>query len=147
MDSETKYPFYAWTKVELDPFVYPFYKTEGGMTFRKSKIVGTPELIANISLGYEIGGFSGRISSYYQGATLTQAKPSNLTTDVAQSKLLRFDMQLSQKIKKVKGLSFYLNINNLTNNPDRRVLRFYQDRIVSEERYGVSGDLGVRYQF
>jgi len=147
MDSETKYPFYAWTKTQLDPFVYPFYKTEGGMTSRKSKIVGSPELIANIGLGYEIGGFSGRISSYYQGATLTQAKPSDLSTDVAQSKLLRFDVQLSQKIKKVKGLCFYLNIANLTNNPDRRVLRYYQDRIVSDERYGASGDIGIRYQF
>ncbi len=147
MQSQTSYPFYSWSKTKLDPFVFPFYKTVGGMTSRNGKIVGMPDVIANVAIGYEVGGFSGRISGYYQSRTRIQAKPSVLSTDVDKAALTRIDMQLSQKIRKIPGLSFYLNINNLTNNPDRLILTYYPSRIVSDEKYGTSGDIGVRYQF
>jgi len=56
-------------------------------------------------------------------------------------------MQLSQKLKKVPGLVFYLNINNMTNNTDRRIMTYHPEKIVREEVDGVSGDIGVRYKF
>ena len=68
-------------------------------------------------------------------------KPWTRTRD----QLLRLDMQLSQKIK--KWLIIYLNVNNLTNNPDRTILTYHPDRVTGEERYGVSGDIGLRFRF
>jgi outer membrane receptor protein involved in Fe transport len=104
-------------------------------------------LNANLALGYELGGFSGRISAYYQSATITTAQASNKSIDEDKDALLRIDAQFSQKVRKVKGLTFYLNMNNLTNIPDRSILTHHRDRVSSEERYGFSGDVGVRYQF
>lgn len=145
MQSETKYPFYSFETVTIpEP---PYRVTQGKHDSRVNTIIGMPDMTANVALGYEKGGFSGRISTYYQSSTITQAQASDISTDVDKAELLRLDMQLSQKIKKVKGLTFYLNINNLTNNPDMQVLTHYTDRITREERYGVSGDIGARYRF
>jgi hypothetical protein len=151
MQSETRYPFYSFETVNVvdgnGKPIPPYKMTIGKHDSRLSKITGMPDVVGNIVLGYEIGGFSGRVSTYYQSATLIHAQQTNITLDAAKASLLRFDLQLSQTIKKVKGLSFYLNINNLTNNPDKVVLSHSQNKIISEERYGTSGDIGCRYKF
>jgi TonB-dependent receptor len=145
MQSETRYPFYSFKTIYIDE---PPYKiSEGKQDSRVNKVIGMPDLIANVALGYELGGFAGRISAYYQGSTITTAQASNKSLDVNKDALLRLDMQLSQKFKKVPGLILYLNINNITNNPDRRILTYYPDKLVRQEMYGVSGDIGIRYKF
>ncbi len=143
MQSETRYPFYSFTTRTIP--TPPYRISEGKDSSRVNKVTGMPALIGNIALGYEIGGFSGRISAYYQGKTITYAQASNKTLDIDHDQLLRLDMQLSQKLK--KWLIIYLNINNMTNNPDRTILTYYPDRITGEERYGVSGDMGLRFRF
>jgi TonB-dependent receptor len=143
MQSETRYPFYSFTTKTIPK--PPFRISEGKDSSRVNKITGMPGLVGNIALGYELGGFSGRISAYYQGPTITAAQAANKTIDQDRDKLLRLDLQLSQKIR--KGIMIYLNINNITNNPDRLVLTYYTDHVVNEEKYGVSGDIGVRLKF
>ncbi|MEN8230482.1 MAG: carboxypeptidase-like regulatory domain-containing protein [Bacteroidota bacterium] len=145
MQSETRYPFYHFKTVYLDE--YPYIFSVGKDSSRINKVIGMPGMIANVALGYELGGFAGRISAYYQGSTITEAQASNHSLDEDKAALLRLDMQLSQRFKKVPGLILYLNVNNMTNNPDRLVLTHYTDNIVREEKYGVSGDVGVRYKF
>ncbi len=143
MQSETRYPFYSFTTKTIP--TPPYRISEGKDSSRVNKVTGMPAIVGNISLGYEIGGFSGRISAYYQGKTITSAQASNKTVDQDRDQLLRLDLQLSQKIK--KWLIFYVNVNNLTNNPDRLILTYHPDRVTSEERYGVSGDIGLRFRF
>ena len=145
MQSETRYPFYSFYKEYLDE--PPYVRNIGQHDSRVNTIIGMPDMIANVALGYELGGFSGRISAYYQGRTITTAQANNKSLDQDKDALLRLDMQLSQKLKKVPGLAFYLNINNMTNNADRMIMTYYPDKISREEVYGVSGDIGVRYKF
>jgi len=145
LQSETRYPFYSFTTVLLDE--YPYIETVGEHSSRKNKIIGMPDRVGNIALGYELGGFSGRISAYYQSATITAAQSNNIALDVDKDELLRMDLQLSQKFKKINGLMVYFNLNNITNNSDRSHLTYYPERKVREEIYGVSGDIGVRYKF
>ncbi|MEN8229497.1 MAG: TonB-dependent receptor [Bacteroidota bacterium] len=145
MQSETRYPFYSFRTSYIDEYPYKIF--EGSHDSRVNKVIGMPDMVANVALGYELGGFAGRISAYYQGSTITTAQASNKSFDRDKAALLRLDMQFSQKFKKVPGLVFYLNVNNMTNNPDRMVLTYYPEKTVREERYGVSGDLGVRYKF
>lgn len=145
MQSETRYPFFSFETVTIDE--YPYRVTQGKHDSRLNTIIGMPDMTANVALGYEKGGFSGRVSAYYQSSTITQAQASDISTDEDKAELMRLDLQLSQKIKKVKGLTFYLNVNNLTNNPDMRVLTHYPERISRQEQYGVSGDIGIRYKF
>jgi TonB-dependent receptor len=147
-DSQTKYPFFETKPVYLDPAVSPYQFSEAINTYRESKVIGSSDIVGNISLGYERGGFSGRISGYYQGYTTTnQVDVTNISLDENRDDFLRIDMQLSQKIKAVEGLMVYLNLSNLTNNPDRTILTHYPERVRSEERYGASGDIGIRYKF
>ena len=145
MQSETAYPFYNFETVTIpEP---PYRVTVGEKVSRLNKITGMPDMIANVSLGYELGGFSGRISAYYQSRTINSAVASDISTDVDRDAVMRLDLQLSQKLKKLPGLVFYLNVNNLTNNPDASILTHHSDRISSIERYGTSADIGVRYKF
>ncbi len=145
MQSETRYPFYSFYKEYLD--VPPYVINVGQHDSRVNTVIGMPDMIANVALGYELGGFSGRISAYYQDNTITTAQASNKSEDQDKDALLRLDMQLSQKLKKVPGLVFYLNINNMTNNTDRRIMTYHPEKLAREEVYGVSGDIGVRYKF
>ncbi len=145
MQSETRYPFYSFYKEYLDE--PPYVINVGKHDSRVNTIIGMPDMIANLALGYELGGFSGRISAYYQSATITSAQASNKSLDQNRDALMRLDMQLSQKFKKVPGLTLYLNINNMTNNPDRMVLTYHPSKLTREELYGASGDIGIRYRF
>ncbi len=145
MQSETRYPFFSFYKKYIEE--PPYVLNVGQHDSRINTIIGMPDMVANVSLGYELGGFSGRISSYYQSATITSAQASNKSLDQDKDALMRLDMQLSQKFKKVPGLTLYLNINNITNNPDRRILTYHPSKLTNEEVYGVSGDIGIRYKF
>ncbi len=145
MQSETRYPFYSFERIMIDE--PPWAISVGQDDSRVNKVIGMPDMTGNIALGYELGGFAGRISAYYQSSTITVAQASQKTLDVDKAELLRLDMQLSQKFKKVPGLIIYLNINNLTNNPDAQYLTFHPERLIREERYGTSGDIGLRYKF
>lgn len=153
MQSKTRYPYFSYKTTDVFNYneagkrIAPFKVTKGQQDSRLSKIEFMPDIVGNIALGYEIGGFSGRVSAYYQSTTTTAAQSPNVTIDQSKAELWRFDIQLSQKIRKVEGLSFYLNIRNLTDNPDRTVLTHHEDLIRQDERYGAEGDLGVRYKF
>jgi len=145
MKSETRYPFYVFETVVIP--TPPYRETQGREDSRISKIYGMPDMVGNLALGYEMGGFSGRISAYYQSYTVNSVIPSDISIDTDKDDYLKIDVQLSQKINKIKGMTLYLNINNLTNNTDRIILANYRDRITSEEKYGIAGDIGIRYQF
>ncbi len=144
MDSETKYPFFSFQRVWVGPPKY--YESTGKDSSRTNKVIGQPDLLGNITLGYEKGGFSGRISMYYQGPTITDAQRQNKALDVTKDNLLRFDVQLSQKLF-TEGLIFYLNMSNITNNPDRQYLTYFPDFLARQENYGWTADIGVRYKF
>ncbi len=145
MQSETRYPFFSFYKKYIsEP---PYVINVGEHDSRVNTIIGMPDVVANVSLGYELGGFSGRLSAYYQSATITSAQANNKSLDQDKDALMRLDLQLSQKFKKVLGLAIYLNINNITNNPDRRILTYHPSKLTNEEVYGVSGDIGIRYKF
>jgi len=145
MQSETRYPFYSFYTIYIDE--PPYKMSEGKHDSRINTIIGMPDMIGNVALGYELGGFAGRISAYYQGSTITTAQASNKSLDQLKDALLRLDMQHTQKFIKAPGLTLYLNVNNMTNNTDRRILTYHPTKLVREEMYGTSGDIGVRYRF
>ena len=150
MDSKSQYPFYLRTTVDLLPVASGGLSsvTEGVNTSRTTKVIGQPDITCNVGLGYQIGGFSGRISYYYQGFTFTdQVDLANVSRDVNIEPYSRVDVQLSQKIKSLKGLTFYLNISNLTNVHDTRIYTYHPKLIRSDEVYGSSASLGLRFKF
>jgi outer membrane receptor protein involved in Fe transport len=103
-----------------------------------------PEFYGNISLGYDIGGFSGRISLFHQSEYNLSFTPSG-RGDLIVDPFTRLDLALKQQV--TDYLSVMLNISNLTNvkegnSINNRVNGYKISNI--NERYGMTVDLGVK---
>jgi TonB-dependent receptor len=153
-ESKTFYPVFD-VKTEFIP-VAPFFVTTLIDTVRSGSIVGQANLIANLTLGYEIGGFSGRISAVHQTKSLSPGNPGIGRAasgvgripelDYFDDSFWRFDLALKQRIDKKGKFTFLLNINNITNTPERALLGT-GDLLQEEEFFGFTADFGVLYKF
>ena len=139
--SETRYPrsFVVQEKIKEFPYVL----TTVIDTFRVADMLDQSDNIANISLGYDKGALSARLSMLYQGKTLSgvgeRPEWDRFTTD-----LVRWD--LSVKYRLTSQLSFFFNWNNISNEPDE----VYQEQsrfITSQVFYGWTSDFGIGYTF
>ncbi len=107
-------------------------------------LVNQPNDIFNVTLGYDYKGFSGRISYLYQGKTIgyIALRPE---TDGDNDPYSQLDVSLRQQLP-WKGLELYLNGTNLTEQANiSRNARV--GAISSEQFYGLTVDIGVRYIF
>ena len=105
-----------------------------------------PELFGNISLGYDIGGFSGRVSMFHQ-SEYYKSFSSNRRSDPISIQYTRFDVALNYKFQKY--LTLVSNLNNITNikEGDIRHNRLAGYKIpTSSERYGFTFDVGIRLE-
>lgn len=81
---------------------------------RKIRIPGQVPLIYNIAVGYDLKGFSARISGNYQGRYLIQPGGNiNGITDEYRLAFWRWDLALKQRIN--ESLEVFFNVNNLNN--------------------------------
>jgi TonB-dependent receptor len=111
----------------------------------KNKMEGQPELYGNVSIGYDIAGFSARISYFYQGRYTTLVSLDGFGDEI-QGAYSRLDFSL--KYEYDKHLSFFLNVNNLTDTEEKTYLKNNVDNweiVTSSQKYGLMGDIGVRY--
>jgi TonB-dependent receptor len=139
INSETFYPLFLRTGDSGAPFYYPsFVNTE-----RTGSLPGQPRFTSNLSLGYEKGGFSGRISSIVQDDSFDELgnRPEEDSFD---GLVIRWDATARQKI--TEKLQLYANFNNITNEP---ITAFFgiQDQISAQEFFGFTADIGIRYKF
>jgi len=120
---------------------FPEYK-ERAIKY-KQQLENQPEFFGNISLGYDIGGFSGRLSLFHQSEYFSSFSP-NGRNDVLIAGYNRVDLALKQKI--TDYLTVLLNINNLTNlkdvnQIDNRVNQYILPN--TSQQYGLTGEFGV----
>ncbi|WP_158551513.1 TonB-dependent receptor [Rhodohalobacter sp. SW132] len=113
-------------------------------TFRVGSMPQQPDYVANISVGYDYRGFSARVTMLHQGPQLFSVglKPE---FDSNTQKLNRFDAVIRQQLFG-ENLSIYLNLHNITNEPDAAQL-FSDVFPTKREFFGRSFDLGVRLTF
>ncbi len=103
-----------------------------------------PEVFGNISLGYDIAGFSGRISAFHQSEYYSSFSPSG-RNDRIQGAYTRLDLAL--KYRFTDYLTVVGNVNNLTNIEERNI---QHNRVVgykaprSRETYGLTFDFGIQ---
>ncbi|MFV1981261.1 MAG: TonB-dependent receptor domain-containing protein, partial [Rhodothermia bacterium] len=139
IDSETPYPVLKIGPRSPDPPFKPTFID----TVRAGKMPGQADYLANIAVGYEKGGFSGRVAVVFQGRSLqfvgTREELDGFTRAYA-----RWDFTLQQKL--AAGFSLFTNVNNFTNRPDGAFLA-NEDFPTREEFFGWSADLGVRFSF
>ncbi|MGA9407915.1 MAG: hypothetical protein WBW71_12355, partial [Bacteroidota bacterium] len=110
----------------------------------KRESEGQPNFYGNVALGYDIGGFSGRVSVFFQGQYI-QSYSQDGQADVYVDPFTKLDLALKQKLS--EKFSLILNVNNLTN---RQETTSFKDNFTSwqiprtAELYGVTVDFGVR---
>jgi hypothetical protein len=112
-----------------------------------------PEFLANIILGYDIKGFSCRISYFYQGEYPISGNYNLYTTQIEGNKFSRLDIALKQQL--CNNVSIILNLNNITNSTEETLYRrtsAAQDspagawQTAQAYRNGVNFDFGVRVE-
>jgi len=123
--------------------VFPFLKTTVIDTFRTGDMPDQSDDIANISIGYDKGPFSARLSWLYQGKTLAivgeRPELDGFTAD-----LLRMD--LSIKYRLTRYLDLFFDWNNITDEPDES----YQSQtkfLTANEYYSWTMDVGLGLRF
>ncbi|MGA3287322.1 MAG: TonB-dependent receptor [Bacteroidota bacterium] len=110
----------------------------------KRRSENQPEIYGNAALGYDIAGFSARLSVFYQDKFTSQYSGDGTQDNVVES-FTKWDLALKQVVSPV--LSVFLNVNNLTNSKERRsqIDNFMNWSMpIRAELYGTTFDLGVR---
>jgi len=135
--SETSFPR-SFIKQERIP-TFPFLKNTVIDTFRVGKMPDQAADIANFSLGYDLGNFSGRVSMLLQGKTLTFVGVREELDGYIDS-YIRWDLSLKYDLTEYLGI-FY-NLNNFTDTPDQSFMQTAK-YATGREYYGWTMDLGL----
>ncbi|HPN39513.1 MAG TPA: TonB-dependent receptor [Melioribacteraceae bacterium] len=110
----------------------------------KNKLEGQPEFFGNFSIGYDYGGFSGRVSVFYQGEYNSRFS-GDKKSDLIVGSFTRWDLALKYKFN--DNLSVFFNFNNFTDVEEstytaNRVNNW--ELVNTKEKYDFTADLGLR---
>jgi TonB-dependent receptor len=119
--------------------------SDGIAVLEKRDSEDQPKLYGNVALGYDIGGFSARVSFFYQ-SRYTRQYSANGTADAIVNAFAKWDLALKQQL--IPAVALFLNVNNFTNRQET-TSRFnsvfdwgYLPR--TAELYGTTVEFGVR---
>ena len=131
----------------VPPFPFPIPRTKTVLLERKAKLEGQPDFFGNVALGYDIDGFSGRVSVFFQG-DYTRSFSATRESDPIVQDYARWDITLKQRIN--ENISVFFNLNNFTSIQEdvrRSNLIDGWEALSASQKYGFSSDLGVRIEF
>lgn len=140
--SVTYYPYY-YTKRTGTPPIFTFTQVD---TLRTGKLIDQPNDIMNVTLGYDVGGFSARLTFSYTDNVLRLADPTYEELDSYTAAYYRWDFTAYQNLPWVDGLQLFLNLTNIGNRPDREYTSVLE-KLSSVQYYGRAADLGIRYTY
>lgn len=113
----------------------------------KTRMPDQPSHILNLTIGYDIGDFSARLSYLYQTNKLTQIGYEGVIPTTKFSSYTggygRWDLTLQQKF--YQNLNVFLNLTNLNNRPDKSFIGSKLANPNYIEYYGFTMDFGIRY--
>jgi outer membrane receptor protein involved in Fe transport len=140
--------------------VESYFKTVPGIPFpvedyrfvlyeSRQKLETQPEFFGNVAVGYDIDGFSARVSVFFQ-SEFNRSFSGDGKSDQIQGGYSRWDCALKQKLS--DHVSIFLNANNLTNFEEASFIRNRTGVNKwtvpnTSERYDLTADLGVRLTF
>jgi TonB-dependent receptor len=112
-------------------------------SIRVGRMPGQADVIANGFVGYEKGRFSGRVSINYQDNTLNFIGIDE-RADAFNDLSLRVDFAAKYKLDKKGRYQVFLNLNNLTNQPEAASigLGLQQER----EFFNATGEIGFAWR-
>jgi TonB-dependent receptor len=113
----------------------------------KTRMPDQPANIFNITIGYDIEGFSARLSYLYQTDKLTGIGYDGIYPTSRLSSYTggygRWDLTLQQKL--YENIQIFANFNNLNNRHDQNFIGSDLSHPSYIEYYGFTMDLGVRF--
>jgi hypothetical protein len=134
--------------IELFPgYWIPRDNSKIELTETKQKLEGQPEFFGNFAIGYDIGGFSGRLSIFYQGEFNSSFSGDGRSDQMVNS-FTKWDLALKYQVTNYLAVMF--NLNNFTNVEEgtSQVNRVNDWKLLNtSERYDLTADLGVRVTF
>jgi TonB-dependent receptor len=108
------------------------------------RLLYQPDNIFNLSVGYDLGGFSARISVLYQADIFTGPNYwPQLRTNT--SPYTRWDLSVKQDLPWL-GLQVFGNLNNINGASDVSVIQAVTGVPRAQQQYGMSADLGIRWR-
>ncbi|MFA6455177.1 MAG: TonB-dependent receptor [Bacteroidota bacterium] len=140
--SEAKYPksYFGFIPdtITFDPKEYTVD------TLYVTRLLNQPNDVLNISFGYDYAGFSARISMLYKDNVFKSPQfwPQNR---VNSDKYVRYDFSAKQELPWF-GMQLFFNLNNISGEDDID-LNQKTSFITSQQRYGMTADLGLRLKF
>ena len=139
--SETVIPF-TEVNTYFDPQKFR-YVVEYDKYTRKIRVPGQADDIFNFSIGYDIAGFSARISAVYQGESISSVANIQEEDDYTND-YLRWDTSVKQKVS--KNISLFLNLVNFTSRPES-AFQGYSGYQTKAEYFGMTGNIGIKVVF
>jgi TonB-dependent receptor len=127
-----------------DPTKPWIIKEERIDSLQTTSLIDQPNDIFNISFGYDYKDFSMRIAYNFQGKTLSY-KSDYVESDGYTQDYSRWDLSVRQKLP-IDGLSVQFLLSNLTEEVDMSYT-YTKEYNNSEQYYGLTGSLGIRYEF
>ncbi len=130
-------------KMVVDPRTYKTTLVNEDTTYT-SPMISQPDHLLNLTLGYDYHGFSIRWAMRFKSHVFKAAnwyeELRGYSTD-----FYRYDLSVRQKLP-IRGMEFFLNVNNLTNELEKDVINHMHFANYIED-YGRNANLGLRYQF
>ncbi|TXF91767.1 TonB-dependent receptor [Neolewinella aurantiaca] len=123
-------------------YFFPFFRVEYESNARQVTMPSQVPDNLNLSVGYDYKKFSARISGIYQGSKAS-VYSQNKDFDRYSLSFWRWDASVKQKVG--DHLSFFLNLNNVTNQQDISYIR-NENFISSIQTYGMTGTIGAQYK-
>lgn len=113
-------------------------------TTRTGRLPNQPNDVANVQIGYDLGGFSARVSFLYQGDTM-QAIGNRQEADHLTADYFRIDARVRQEL--FTGFEVFANLNNINSRPDENFQSALGQFPTYNQNYGATFDIGVRYRY
>ena len=110
-------------------------------TFYTARMLNQPNDIVNASLGYDLGGFSLRLSFLFQN-NIFKRPDFWLQQRIISAKYTRWDFSVKQDLRWL-GMQLFFDINNVTAEDDIDVNQ-KNGFPASDQRYGMSADVGLQ---
>ena len=109
---------------------------------RTGRLINQPNDVLNAYIGYDLGGFSARLSFLFQGNSISNigafAEQDGFTQDY-----FRMDLAVRQKLPWA-GLQIFLDINNL-NSEINEAAQASINGFTSQQNYGTTASVGLRF--
>jgi outer membrane receptor for ferrienterochelin and colicin len=137
--SETLYPRF---RVVQDNSTFPPKQTPEFFT-SKDKLQGQPENFGNFALGYDLKGFSVRLTYFYQTDYLNSISTISLYDRTIKG-FGKWDLALKQRVS--ENLALFYNLTNLTDFYEGSYYN-YKHLDNGSAHYGRIMDFGIRYSF